>query len=235
VRSFVAIYPEGWAVLANNSLETPVLGLVGRADAGRFDAAAIRDRLARVALRDRMVALGLEDDLAVLGAFVAGPEALRRFAADAPANTDDRPVVAYRAPLVTYAPDVLPGERLVALLQQLSIEPAQLILPPPDPAWPRRLAAYWMARDRFIESGRGVHPSPKVQEMLAQVRDPLLSVLRISPDFRPAYDPLLAMATALARSDVAGARTLLTTLTQIQPARSEAPRALASLADPAWR
>ena len=68
--------------------------------------------------------------------------------------------------------------------------------------------------------------------MLAQVREPLLSVLRISPDFRPAYDPLFAMATALARSDVAGARTLLIELTEIQPARSEAPRALASIVDP---
>ena len=68
--------------------------------------------------------------------------------------------------------------------------------------------------------------------MLAQVREPLLSVLRISPDFRPAYDPLLAMATALARSDVDGARTLLTELAQIQPARAEAPRVLASIVDP---
>ena len=62
--------------------------------------------------------------------------------------------------------------------------------------------------------------------MLAQVREPLLSVLRQSPDFRPAYDPLLAMATALSRSNVSAARTLLTELTQIQPARSEALQAL---------
>ena len=99
------------------------------------------------------------------------------------------------------------------------------MLPTPDPAWPRRLAAYWAARDRFIESGRDVRPSPRVEDMLAQVREPLLSVLRISPDFRPAYDPLLSMATALARSDVSGARTLLTELTRIQPARTEASRA----------
>ena len=51
------------------------------------------------------------------------------------------------------------------------------------------------------------------------------SVLRISPDFRPAYDPLLSMATALARSDVSGARTLLTELARLQPARTEATRA----------
>jgi spermidine synthase len=98
-----------------------------------------------------------------------------------------------------------------------------------DPAWPRRLSAYWAARDQFLVSGRDVRPSPQVQEMLAQVREPLLAVLRISPDFRPAYDPLFAMATALARSDVAGARNLLTELTQIQPARAEATRALANI------
>ena len=168
----------------------------------------------------------------MLGSFVAGPAALRRLAGGAPANTDDHPVVAYRAPRVTYAPDSLPRDRLLALLRELSSEPqapAELIVPPTDPAWPRRLAAYWEARDLFIASGRDVRPSPRVQEMLAQVREPLLSVLRISPDFRPAYDPLLSMATALARSDASGARTLLTELTRLQPARAEATRLLAGM------
>jgi spermidine synthase len=175
------------------------------------------------------VALGFEDDLAVLGGFVAGPEALARFAAGAELNTDDHPVVAYRAPAITYAPDSSPRDRLFELLAEVSRDtpsPAQLVVPPPDPTWPRRLAAYWQARDRFIMSGRDVRPSGRVQEMLAQVREPLLDVLRISPDFRPAYDPLLAMATALARSDASGARTLLTELSRIQPARGEATRAL---------
>jgi spermidine synthase len=228
-QSFLAAYPQGWAVLANNSLETPVVGLIGRADADRFDAGAIHDRVASAAARQPVAALGLEDDWAVLGAFVAGPEALRRFAGDAPANTDDRPIVAYRAPAITYAPDSSPRDRLFALLGQVSIQPAELIAPPADPAWPARLAAYWQARDSFIASGRDVRPSPRVQEMLAQVREPLLAVLRISPDFRPAYDPLLGMATALARSDAPGARALLTELSRLQPARGEATRALAMI------
>ncbi len=59
--------------------------------------------------------------------------------------------------------------------------------------------------------------------------EPLLSVLRVSPDFRPAYDPLLAMAQALARSDVSAARTLLGELTQLQPARHEATQLLSLL------
>jgi hypothetical protein len=105
-----------------------------------------------------------------------------------------------------------------------------LVLPVADATWRDRLAAYWAARNRFVESGRDVRPSPRVTDMLAQVREPLLSVLRISPDFRPAYDPLLAMAAALARSDASGARTLLGELSRIQPARSEAIRLLAALA-----
>jgi spermidine synthase len=229
VRSFQVAFPGASALLASNSLETPVLGLVGRGDGGRLDAAALRARLARVPLPGRAASLGLEDELAVLGSFVAGPAALARFAAGAPANTDDRPVVAYRAPRITYAPDSLPRDRLLALLHELTIAPEELVTPVPDASWAARLAAYWRARDRFIESGRDVRPVARVEEMLASVREPLLSVLRISPDFRPAYDPLLAMAAALARSDAAGARALLGELARLQPARDEAPRALASL------
>ena len=53
--------------------------------------------------------------------------------------------------------------------------------------------------------------------MLAQVREPLLGVLRISPDFRPAYDPLLRMANALNERDPAAARALLADLARVQP------------------
>ncbi len=100
---------------------------------------------------------------------------------------------------------------------------------PWDTAWASRLAAYWAARNRFIEAGRDVQPTSDVRRMLAQVREPLLSVLHISPEFRPAYDPLLRMATALGRIDVAAARALLTELRQAQPSRPEAAQALRDL------
>jgi spermidine synthase len=222
VQSFITVYPGGRAILASNSLETPVLGLVGRSDDGRFDVERLREHLADSALPKSPADFGIEDEFALLGSFIAGPKALAHFAGSAPANTDDHPVVAYRAPCITYAPESLPRDRLIALLHELSSEPSEMINTTTDIAWSRRLANYWKARNQYVEAGRDVRPSANVQGMLSQVREPLLSVLRISPDFRPAYDPLVRMATILGRTDEVAARAMLKELAQIQPARSEA-------------
>ncbi|MDM0078464.1 spermidine synthase [Variovorax sp. J2P1-59] len=232
VRSFVAVNPRALAVLATFSLETPVLGLVARAEDGPFDVARLSGLAHKPAPQQRG-GFRMEDAFGVLGNFVAGPAALARFASDAPVNTDDHPVVGYRAPRVTYVPDSQPGDRLVALLHEFEISPAELVGSDADPDLSRRLAAYWAARDRFLEAGQSVRPVADVQRMLAQVREPLLSVLRISPDFRPAYDPLLRMAGVLARSDPRAARSLLEDLQRVQPARAEAMLALRQLAEPA--
>jgi spermidine synthase len=229
VRSFVTVYPRSLAILASNSLETPVLGLVARRNDQRFEIVSVRDRLSHSASKALLAELGFDDEFSVLGGVVAGPSALARLAANAAANTDDHPVVMYAAPRVTYAPDSLPRDRLIALLHELSAKSEELFVPPVDADFPARLAAYWAARDRFIESGRDVHASSRVEEMLAQVREPLLSVLRISPDFRPAYEPLLAMSRALAHSDSVGARALLGELARLQPARNEATRMLSQI------
>jgi spermidine synthase len=202
-----------------------VLGLVARADGGHFDPAALRARLAAFSLPARRDQLQLSDDFAVLGNLIAGPAELRRFAAGAALNTDDRPVVAHRAPFITYAPDSLPRERLLALLHALKPQPEDLLVDPADPQSAlrhRRLAAYWQARTQFIEAGMKVQPSSDPQAMLAQVQLPLLSIVRASPDFRPAYDPLLNLARALARADAPSARSLLAELVIANPARPEA-------------
>lgn len=232
VRAFVTVYPGATAMLATHSLDTPVLGLVARQDGGRFDLRQVQARLRSVALPRPAADFGLADEVAVLGSFIAGPRALARFAGDAVVNTDDHPVVAYRAPRITYAPDSLPRDRLVALLGALSVDADELVVSPAEAGWPDRLAAYRRARDRFIDLGRGVQPSADVRQMLQQVGEPLLAVLRTSPDFRPAYDPLLRMAGALAGSDAPAARALLGELAQLQPARPEAVDALRALAAP---
>jgi len=227
VGAFLGAFPRGAALLASNSLETPVIGLVGRADDGLFDPAQARARLRDARFAADPADYGLDDEYALLGSFVAGPRALARFAASAPVNTDDHPVVAYRAPFIAYAPDApAPRDRLLALLREAGVAQGEVVAD--DAAG--RFAAYRRARDRFIEIGRDVRPTGNAGAMLAQVREPLLDVLHTSPDFRPAYDPLLRMAVALGRTDAPGASTLLQALARVQPGRREASQALASLA-----
>jgi len=229
VRSFLVVFPRGAAVLANYSLETPVMGLVGRSDSSRFDPGALRERILHSPMHPWVAKLGFEDEYAVLGSFIADSQALKRFAGAAWLNTDDHPVVAYMAPRITYAPDSSPSERLSELTHGLSTDQNDLFLPLMDHAFAGRIVAYWSARNQFIDSGRNVRPTAHVENMLAQVREPLLAVLTISPEFRPAYDPLFAMAKALARSDVSAARALLIALARVQPVRTEASQLLAEL------
>jgi spermidine synthase len=229
-QSFIAVYPRSWAMLATNSLETPVVGLVARRDSAVMGRDDLGRRLAFPTFPQRLVDFGIADEFALLGGFIAGPAALARFAGSAPLNTDDHPVVAYQAPRVTYAPASLPRDRLLSLLHQVQLEPGELVETGPDTAWALRLSAYWRARNRFIEVGQGVKASSNLHEMLSQVREPLLSVLQISPDFRPAYDPLLRMATALGRSDRPTAQELLNALEKVQPARDDARQIQQALA-----
>ena len=231
--SFTQAYPGAMALLATHSLDTPVLGLIARADGAGIDLPALQARLAHFPLPARLAQLQLIDEFAVLGSLVAGPRELARFAAGAPLNTDDRPVVVHRAPFITYAPDSLPRDRLRALLQAVQPHVDELLAGSdgPDAArWRQRLTAYWAARAQFIEAGMAVRAGSDPQAMLAQVRAPLLAVLRTSADFRPAYDPLLNLARAVARSDLAGARALLAELAATYPSRPDAALLLRQLA-----
>ena len=65
--------------------------------------------------------------------------------------------------------------------------------------------------------------------MHSQVREPLLWVLQISPEFRQAYDPLLRMATVLGRTDAPAGRALLNELKQPEPPRPDVARVLRDL------
>jgi spermidine synthase len=223
VAAFTRVYPGAVAVLANNSLATPVIGLIAHPDSQRFDAAALRQRLAAPQGAARRAELGFNDEFAVLGSLVAGPAALAQYAAGAQANTDDRPLVAHLAPLATYAPEAAPAQRLIDLLAELVPDTESLVTAPatlsgPDASvWQQRLSAYRAARQRFIEIGFGVKPDPDPARMLAQVEQPLLGVLRLSADFRPALDPLLAMALAVQATDPQHARHLLGELAALRP------------------
>lgn len=226
VAAFLAVFPDANAMLATHSLETPVLGLV----AGPLPAPSlVQARLQSTTLELDPADFGLPDAWAVLGSFVAGPQALARLAAGAPVNTDDRPVVAYAAPRLAYEQDSRPRDRLYALLDALGPARDDLMPALTDTAERARLAAYWSARDGFLRAGRDVRPVGDPGDMLRQTGEPLLAVLRTSPDFAPAYEPLLRMAQALGARDPDAARRWLQALKSAQPQRTEAADALARL------
>jgi spermidine synthase len=228
VRTFTAVYPRTWALLATNSLDTPVLGLIARRDGEAFTLDEVRAALSD-SRADAARAIEVGDDLALMGSFVAAPDSLAGFAARAPLNTDDHSVVAWLAPRITYDPDSTPRARLLALLAELEIQPGDIFAAAADPGWRRRLAAYWNARDLYLRIGSTVRPSRDLQIMLAQTRAPLLEVLQVSADFRPAYQPLVHMARELGHTDVAAARSLLNRLAALRPDWREASVALAEL------
>jgi spermidine synthase len=75
-----------------------------------------------------------------------------------------------------------------------------------------------------------VQAVPDPRAMAARLTAPLLDIVRLSPEFRPAYDPLLRIAGALAGRDPEAAEALLHDLEQANPARPEAARQRAALA-----
>jgi spermidine synthase len=240
LRSFLAVFPETQLHLAHFSLRQPILGLIAvREGAGHLPtwgpgwlARRIDDpRLARA-----VEVLRLDSDLALFGGFVAAAPALREFAGDGPLNTDDRPLLTYRAPHFVYGAPAVPAVRLLELVDALAAAPAELLGARDGAsasgsdrrAFAARLAAYRAARDAFLHAGLGMERQDPAA-MLRRIREPLLAVVRISGDFDPAYRPLLGMAAALHRTDPAAGGALLRDLEDAAPQREEARRLRAHL------
>jgi len=203
VAAFLQVYPQGVAVLASNSLDTPVLGLLARPDAPRFDAEAPLLPLTAdggAAWQQARLRARLDDDFSLLGSLLAGPAALRQFAQGAVINTDDRPQVVHSAPWDTYAPQTTPRQRLLELIHALQPQAADLLTDPASPT-AQRLQAYWSARQRYLELGMQVQADSDLALTLTRLQTPLLALLDQSADFSPARDALNALASGLASRD----------------------------------
>ncbi len=234
-RSFQTAFPDARLYMGNQNVITPLLALVGTEAGAPPEAAALMRREIDDRLAEALAAVGLGDPFALFGGFIAGPEALAAFVGDGPLNTDDHPVAMYAAPRTVYAPLGPAAERLMALTGAMPRRAADSVaLPPPAQAadFAARLEAYWRARDRFVELGASgataVTGDPATDA--ARLAPGLLDAVRLSPDFAPAYTPVLRLAEALGRSDPAAAADLLRALDRAAPSRREAAAALARLA-----
>lgn len=228
VRTFLDVFPDASAYLAQFSVETPLIALVGRNAPETYPADWLTRRVRDPALDERLGAVELPDTISLFGLYLAGRPELRRFAGPGPVNTDDRPFVTSLAPRLAYAQMERPADRLVTVLEALQPAPEEVLAGTDDTAQ-ARLAAYWRARDGYLKLGAQMLAAKGPRDVIGMIAPRLLEFVSLSPDFAPAYGPLIAMARQLAVTDPAAARRLLTALDRANPARAEARRALAAL------
>jgi spermidine synthase len=229
IRGFLDVYPDGSAWLNHFSVRTPMLALVGRRDEGHLDLHTLDERLADAAVRAVVRPIGFEGPMDVLGQYVGGSSTLAAFAGQGPRNTDDYPLVALDAQQNVRALGASPSELLLTVVRGLRPDSAELLqnvdrasLDPNPGATARRLAAYWQARDRFLEAGAALKGDPRGLALVNAAAPALLESIRISPEFDPAYNPLMGMARSLVASHRAAAEHLLHEIDNAAPTRKEA-------------
>jgi spermidine synthase len=163
----------------------------------------------------------------LLGQYLGGPRALSAFAGIGPRNTDDYPFVTFDAENNVQALTAPPWSLLLAVTRAMRPDPAELVAESKREAITPRLIAYWRARNRFLESGAALPGDPRGAALIAAASPGLLDALRLSPEFDPAYGPLIAMARSLLASDRTAAARLLHAIDAAAPSRNEARELLA--------
>lgn len=131
MKTFLQVFPEGQAYLAHYSLEDPIIGLVGAKTALRYPERWFQTKLQDEQVRRKVLPLKYDSFYSLFGTFLAGSDQLEAFCGESPLNTDDQPLVLFRAPHFVASDSVTPGERLLALVHELSPPNPEAILAPP--------------------------------------------------------------------------------------------------------
>ena len=197
VASYLLVFPDAKAVLASNSLDSPVIGLISRKNA---NLPLVVDMQKNWLDPEKALSAGkarLDDPYAVWGSVLADSDSLSHFSRHAAPNTDDFLKVSYGGPRVTYAPQEEPRDRLNQIISDLEIFPNQeesLLVQ-------NKLQAYWRARKSYLQIGLSIKNGSNPQLILSKYEDRLFQLIKESPEFRPAYDTMISLATAIKTSN----------------------------------
>lgn len=222
IRTYLDVFPGAWGFLGAYNVATPVLALVAGREALGYPSDWLERRVADGPLGDELRRHDLGSSLALFGTLLAGPEDLARFAGGGPLNTDDRPVIAFTAPSVTYAKRQSAAANLETLVDAFAPGPRGLIDGPA--AFSARLTDYQRARNIYLEA-----ETERVAGRLDKALERYLASVRASHEFGPAYSVTILLARRMAADNPAAARALLGALVRANPTRPEAPRALQRL------
>ena len=227
VRAFLDVFPHMHAWLLRFNADTPVIGLVGWPEAPAFGPDDLDRRAPEGPLRTRAKSAGLTDAFQVHGAWLAGPEALRAFAGDAVANTDDRPGVLFSAPRSAASKRGDPSGLLMELVDRFAGEGSEFPAvgaPAGSAAWRSRLSDFRAARDAYLR-GLVAEGAGRADE----AADQFMASVRRSGDFSAGYAQLLTRAMTKAKSDPAEAKRRLRALTEARPGQKVAAELLRRL------
>jgi spermidine synthase len=211
VRTFLELFPESQAWLLRWSVDAPVLGLVGFTDPAPLGDGWVESRLGYLPLQTELRRLALADSVRFFGHAVTDARGLRRYAGNAPLNTDDRPVVTFAAPRLGSQPQRAPYGQLFHLLNAARIAAKQPGIQTTEFA--ARLNAFRVARDVHL---RGL--AAEIDGRQAEAIDAFVESARLSPDFTAGYARCLTIAAVLREAQPAAARRLLERLAEAQPA-----------------
>ncbi len=123
VRTFLQVYPDARIVMHDVELNYPALGLIGAKGAWpEYGGGWLESRVGDASLRRRLALLGISRDVELFGLLVSGADGLREFAGSGSVNTDDRPIVVYRAPMFSTLRDTTSYGRLLGMLREVAPE-----------------------------------------------------------------------------------------------------------------
>jgi spermidine synthase len=230
--AYLKAFPNAVAVLASNSLDSPVIGLISKGDAQRgtpfINIDLVEERLRLFSDTALLKQAKLNTSAAVLGTIFADSDSLHQWIGGREPNTDNHPVVIHEAPWTTYGATISARARLMTLMAASTVTPPKVFASKNEQAY-GTLAAYWKARQAHLQLGTRVVAELDPEKMLNQIQRPMLDILAGSPDFQPAVDPLVSLASVLASNNPTRAREVLMALVAIRPTDTQVQQALARL------
>jgi spermidine synthase len=229
-RTFLDTFSETRGFLLHFNVDIPALALIGTLDPIQLPAGWFEQRIVDPVLRSRLRGVDLERPLNLLGCFAASPEALRRFAGDAPLSADNHPVVLFTAPGFVIRRDATPHALLLSFLEHCRVdlkELAALVPRSTDGALAASLADFIAARDLYLKG--------LVEEAagrLSAAIDAYLESARRSLHFTSGYARCVTIIQVLGGTDREQARKLFQRLEEAQPAQPLARQMFGPLFEP---
>jgi spermidine synthase len=237
MRTFLDVFPNAYLFLGNYDVHGMVLGLVGSEKPLRLNEDHFVNHFSDSNLTAFLKTIRYTEPLGFFHYFVAETDALRKYVGEGPLNTDNRPIVTWKAPAVSAYDDQKDGGpkmRLKSFLEAmrgLRGDTLDFIIDGSgnrsDGFSDRKILSIVKARDLFL-LGR-IEAEITSWNKCAQM---FLEALSLYPEYDAVYDNLLEMCRRAYRRHPQSVHAWLTGLMQVSPQRPEAQELYARIFQP---